>query len=229
MAPTCCAKGSKRPAAAFIKFGQILSLQVDTLPREYCDALMGLLDRVPTASREQVLGVFMDEFGKPPEDLYADFDYQAIASASIGQVHRATLADGTAVAIKVQRPGVHEDFHRDVLLMRGFVWLIFLFRIKSLYFMRDPVRELATWTRDELDYRREAAHCDQLAGNAASSATERLPEIFWDLTTSRVLTMEFLEGPTRLHLPEIRRNAAMKRSLPDCAPPALSRRSSVPT
>jgi ubiquinone biosynthesis protein len=194
--PLLLREGLEKAGGTFVKFGQILSLQVDTLPREYCDALMGLLDRVPTVGSEQVRAVVQAEFGMPPEAVYAEFDYKAIASASIGQVHRARLHDGTPVAIKVQRPGVHKDFHRDVLVMRGFVSLIFLFRVKKLYFMRDPVRELATWTRDELDYRREAAHCDLLAENAAGSTTERLPKIYWNLTTSRVLTMEFLEGPT---------------------------------
>jgi ubiquinone biosynthesis protein len=194
--PLLLREGLEKAGGTFVKFGQILSLQVDTLPREYCEALMGLLDRVPTASLEEVRAIFEAEFQMAPELLYGKFDYHAIASASIGQVHRGQLADGTPIAVKVQRPGVHRDFHRDVLVMRGFVWLIFLFRIKNLYFMRDPVRELATWTRDELDYRREAAHCNLLADNAVGSATERLPTIYWNLTTSRVLTMEFLEGPT---------------------------------
>jgi ubiquinone biosynthesis protein len=194
--PQLLREGLEKAGGTFIKFGQILSLQVDTLPREYCEALMGLLDRVPTASPAQVRAIFESEFRMAPEVIYSKFDYKAIASASIGQVHRGQLQDGTPVAVKVQRPGVHKDFHRDILVMRGFVWIIFLFRIKNLYFMRDPVRELATWTRDELDYRREAAHCNLLAENAVGSTTERLPTIYWDLTTSRILTMEFLEGPT---------------------------------
>ncbi len=194
--PELLREGFEQIGGSFIKFGQILSLQVDTLPIEYCDALLRLLDRVPTASREQVIEVFRSEFNALPEDLYGQFDYEAIASASIGQVHKALLRDGTPVAVKVQRPGVHYDFHRDVLLMRCFIWIVFALRIRSMYFMRDPVRELATWTRDELDYRREAAYCNLLGQNAEGSPTERIPRVYWDLTTSRVLTMEFLEGPT---------------------------------
>lgn len=194
--PHLLREGLEKAGGTFVKFGQILSLQVDTLPREYCDALRGLLDSVPTASREQVLSVFQSEFQTAPEDLYASFNYEAIASASIGQVHRGMLDNGTPVAIKVQRPGVQRDFQRDILLLRGFVWFVFLLRIRSLYFMRDPVRELAIWTRDEMDYRREAAYCDLLAINAEDSPTERLPRIYWNLTTSRILTMEFLAGPT---------------------------------
>ncbi len=189
-------EGLEQVGGSFLKLGQIMSLQIQTLPREYCDALLMLLDNVPTCSPEAVAGVFVAEFGRRPETLYRTFDYDAIASASIGQVHKATLADGTPVAVKVRRPGVQRDFHRDILLMRSFVRLIFALRIRSLYFMRDPVRELVTWTRDELDYRREATHCEMLRANAADSTTERIPKVFWDLTRSRVLTMEFLTGYT---------------------------------
>lgn len=178
----------------FLKLGQIMSLQVDILPKEYCDALLSLLDRVPTSSREEIAGVFVAEFSRPPEELYSEFDYDAIGSASIGQVHKAKLQDGTPVAVKVRRPGVLQTFHRDTLLLQSFVWLIFLFRIRNLYFVRDLVREQATWTLDELDYCREASHCDLVGRNAVDSATERIPKVFWELTTSRVLTTEFLEG-----------------------------------
>ncbi|MFN0166939.1 MAG: ABC1 kinase family protein [Bryobacteraceae bacterium] len=187
-------EGFEKVGGSFLKLGQIMSLQIDMLPKEYCDALLSLLDRVPTSTREEIAGVFVAEFGHPPEELYAEFDYEAIGSASIGQVHRARMPDGTPVAVKVRRPGVLQMFHRDTLLLHTFVWLIFLFRIRNLYFVRDLVREQVTWTRDELDYRREASHCDLVGRNAVDSATERIPKIFWQLTTSRVLTMEFLEG-----------------------------------
>jgi ubiquinone biosynthesis protein len=189
-------EGLEQVGGTFVKLGQIMSLQIDTLPREYCDALLSLLDRVPTCSSGEIAGVFVHEFGCPPQALYAEFDFNAVASASIGQVHRGKLHDGTKVAIKVQRPGVKRAFHRDILLMKSFVRFVFLFRIKSMYFMRDPVRELVTWTRDELDYRREASHCDIVRKNAVDSTTERIPQVFWDLTRSRILTMEFLEGPS---------------------------------
>ena len=187
-------EGFERIGGSFLKLGQIMSLQVDLLPKEYCDALLSLLDKVPTSTREEIAQVFTSEFGSPPELLYSEFDYNALASASIGQVHRATLDNGYPVAVKVRRPGVIETFHRDFLLLQGFVRLILLFRIRTLYFVRDLVSEMITWTRDELDYRREASHCDLLGRNAADCSTERIPKVFWNLTTSRILTMEFLEG-----------------------------------
>jgi len=179
---------------SFLKFGQILSLQLDSLPREYCDALLNLLDRVPPFDREQVRQVFIEEIGKPPEKIYREFNYVPFASASIGQVHRAVLQDSTVAAVKVQRPGVREIFRRDAVLLRLFVRLVFLFRIRTLYFMRDPVREFNEWLEDELDYRREATYAQVLARNALETPTEAVPRIHWNLTTSRILTMDFLEG-----------------------------------
>ncbi len=181
-------------SGSFLKFGQILSLQIDALPREYCDALLNLLDRVPPFPREQVLQVFLQEMGKPPEELYQEFDYVPIASASIGQVHRAVLKDSTPVAVKVQRPGIEEIFLRDAVLLRLFVRIVFLFRIQSLYFMRDPVREFNDWVRDELDYRREASYAEVLERNSRETPTEEVPRIHWALTRSRILTMDFLAG-----------------------------------
>src|SRR5438874_6593983 len=89
-------EGFEKVGGSFLKLGQIMSLQIDVLPKEYCDALLSLLDRVPTSSRAEISGVFVEEFGRPPEELYSEFDFVAMASASIGQVHLAKLSDGTA-------------------------------------------------------------------------------------------------------------------------------------
>ncbi len=181
-------------SGSFLKFGQILSLQVDALPREYCDALLNLLDRVPPFSNEHVRRIFLEEFGQPPEALYREFDYTPLASASIGQVHKAFLKDSTKVAVKVQRPGIRDTFLRDTMLLNVFVRLVFFFRIKSLYFMRDPVQEFNYWILDELDYRREASYAEVLGRNARETPSETVPRIHWQLTTGRVLTLGFLEG-----------------------------------
>jgi ubiquinone biosynthesis protein len=183
-------------SGSFLKFGQILSLQVDALPREYCDALLSLLDRVPPFPRYQVRGVFIEDLGKPPEDLYIEFEDTPIASASIGQVHKAVLKDGTRVAVKVQRPGIEDIFLRDAVLLRLFLRFVFFFKISSLYFLRDPVREFNDWLLDELDYRREASYAEVLGRNARQTPNERVPRIYWELTGARILTMEFLVGYT---------------------------------
>ena len=181
-------------SGSFLKFGQILSLQVDALPREYCDALLNLLDRVPPFSRPEVERVFNEELGRPPESVFKEFDYCPIASASIGQVHRAMLADGTPVAVKVQRPGIRDVFMRDAVLLRWFVRSVFFLRIRSLYFLRDPAREFNDWLVDELDYHREASYAEVLGRNARETPGEKVPAVYWDLTTSRLLTLEFLFG-----------------------------------
>ena len=181
-------------SGSFLKFGQILSLQVDSLPREYCDALLSLLDRVPPFPREDVTRIFEEDLGRHPETVYQQFDYRPIASASIGQVHKAMLKDGTPVAVKVQRPGIRDVFMRDAVLLRWFVRLIFLLRIRSLYFMRDPVREFNDWLVDELDYRREASYAEVLCRNAKETPGEKVPVVYWEITTGRILTMEFLTG-----------------------------------
>ena len=113
--------GLEKIGGCFIKLGQIMSLQIDTLPKEYCDALLTLLDRVPTCTGEQVDQIISAELGGFPKDIFGTFEYEAIGSASIGQVHRATLKDGTPVAVKVQRPGVRQAFQRDLQLMRTFI------------------------------------------------------------------------------------------------------------
>jgi ubiquinone biosynthesis protein len=194
--PDLLRDGFENIGGTFVKFGQILALQGDSLPREYSAALMRLLDRMPEAGKEQVRAIFAEDLNASPEALFQKFDYAPIASASIGQVHRAELPGGIPVAVKVQRPNVHKDFRRDLLVMRAFIWVVFRLHIKTFYFMRDPVRELARWTNDELDYRREAANCKLLADHAKGSTTERIPAIYWHLTTTRILTMEFLDGPS---------------------------------
>ncbi len=179
---------------SFLKFGQILSLQVDALPREYCDALLTLLDRVPPFPPSDVKQVFIEEFGQAPEALFSEFNYQPMASASIGQVHRAVLADSTKVAVKVQRPDARETFTRDGKLLRLSIRIVLLLRIRTLYFMRDPIREFNEWVGDELDYRREATYAEILRKNAKDAPAEEIPRIHGNLSSERVLTMDFLEG-----------------------------------
>ena len=104
------------------------------------------------------------------------------------------LLDGTKVAVKVQRPGIAPKFIRDTQIMELMIRFILFFRIRPLYFMRDAVRELSTWTKDELDYRREASYCQMLGKNAVNTPTERVPKVYSELSSERVLTMEFLEG-----------------------------------
>lgn len=178
---------------SFIKFGQMLALQPDIVTLEYCDELFNLLDRIAPFPYEDVERVFVEELGATPEALFDFFDRAPLATASIGQVHVAMLR-GRKVAVKVQRPSVDVDFVGDIRLMALTMRLIRRFEIKALYWTLEPMGEFVAWTREELDYRREARYADRLRRNAEGNPQEKVPEVFWDLTTRRTLVLEFLSG-----------------------------------
>lgn len=182
---------------SFIKFGQMLALQPDIVSLEYCDELFNLLDRIPSFPVAHVNRVFMEELGRTPAEIFDRFDTQPMATASIGQVHVAVL-HGRKVAVKVQRPSVDTDFAGDIRLMAVGIRLIRRFQLKRFYWMLEPMGEFVAWTREELEYRREARYADRLRRNSSSNPHERVPEVFWDLTTRRTLVVEFLEGTTVL-------------------------------
>ena len=182
---------------SFIKFGQMLALQPDILPIEYCNALFNLLDRIAPFPFADVERVFLEELGCTPAQLFDEFDTTPLSTASIGQVHVAQLG-GRKVAVKVQRPSVDAEFAGDIRLILFAMRLIRGLNITSLYWALEPMDEFAAWTVEELDYRREARYADRLRRNAADNPVERIPAVFWDLTTRRTLVMEFMPGITAL-------------------------------
>ncbi len=182
----------------FIKLGQMLSLQPDILPLEYCKELFDLLDRVAPFEYKQVEKIFREELGRAPSEIFDHFEIRPIATASIGQVHIAYL-NGRKLAVKVQRPDVETDFTGDIRLMTGAVALIKHLRLKMLSWMTEPLSEFVAWTREELDYRREARYMQQMRHNSRGNVSERIPEVLWDYTTRRTLVAEFFEGITILN------------------------------
>ena len=182
---------------SYIKFGQMLALQPDIVTLEYCDELFNLLDRIAPFPYEEVERVFVEELGAPPDALFEAFDREPLATASIGQVHVALLR-GRKVAVKVQRPSVDVDFVGDIRLMTLAMQFVRRFEIASLYWTLEPMGEFVAWTREELDYRREARYAEKLRRNAQGNPHEKVPEVVWDLTTRRTLVMEFLSGATVL-------------------------------
>jgi ubiquinone biosynthesis protein len=182
----------------FIKLGQMLALQPDILPLEYCNALFKLLDRINPFEFEETEKVFAEQFGKHPMDIFDHFDPNPIATASIGQVYIAYLGQ-RKLAVKVQRPSVQSDFAGDIRLMVAAIRLIRVFHVRRLYWMLEPLNEFVSWTREELDFRFEARYMEQLYENARDNAREYIPEIMQEYTTGRVLTLEFLEGITLMN------------------------------
>jgi ubiquinone biosynthesis protein len=182
---------------SFVKFGQMLALQPDIVSLEYCDELFNLLDRMAPFPYEFVEQVFSEELGQSPAEIFDHFEREPMATASIGQVYAAVL-HGRKVAVKVQRPGIEADFDGDLRLLTLAMRLIRRLQVRSLYWVLDPGGEFISWTREELDYRREARYAEQARRNAELNPHERVPEIFWGLTTRRTLVMEYMSGTTVL-------------------------------
>jgi ubiquinone biosynthesis protein len=179
----------------FVKFGQLLSTRPDVLPPDIIAELRGLQDDVrpfPLADVEQVIE---EELGLSIDKLFLDFEDRAVAAASIGQVHRATLPNGKRVAVKVQRPGAPRQIEADLALLYQAA-RIARERVRALDFIdaRQLVDEFARSIRQELDYRLEARNADAFHRNFAGHPHVRVPRVFWRYTRSRVLTLEWIEG-----------------------------------
>jgi ubiquinone biosynthesis protein len=181
----------------FIKFGQMLALQPDILPLEYCNALFNLLDRVAPFPFAHVEATFMNEFGKSPHEIFESIEKKPIATASIGQVHAARL-NGRKVAVKVQRPNVEADFRGDIRLMTAVIRFIKRLHLRMFYWLIEPTSEFITWTTEELDYRREARYLEQHRRNVRNNPHQRVPEMFSNYVSRRTLVVEFIDGPNLL-------------------------------
>lgn len=178
----------------FVKLGQILSTRPDIVPEDVVEELSLLQDHVPPVPVDQVIPVVEAELGRPLSEAFASFDPEPLAAASIGQVHRATLPDGTGVAVKVRRPGVEEVVETDLEILQDLARLIEERwrpeRISPVAFVDEVARVL----RREMDYRLEAGNIQRFRRAWAGDPRVRIPRVYWDLTTSRVLVMEYLSG-----------------------------------
>jgi len=179
----------------YVKLGQILSSRSDVLPEKWVVELSKLQDEVPAFSYEEVKGVFLEEFGKPPEELYYEFDRVPIAAASIGQVHRARLHNLQKVVVKVQRPGIKRQVESDIEIIRE---VARLFESRTAwgkqYGILAVVNEFAETLKAEMDYEIEAANANRLMRNMENVQGVYVPLTFPGLSTSRILTMEAVEG-----------------------------------
>ena len=182
----------------FVKFGQVLSTRRDLMPADIADELAKLQDRVPPFDSQLALAEIEKAYGRPASEVFAEFDPQPIASASIAQVHFATLRaeDGShEVAVKILRPNMLSVIEHDLALMDSFALLLEKLwsdgkRLKP----REVVAEFAKYLRDELDLMREAANASQLRRNFTDSPLLVVPEVHWDFCTSTVMVMERMKG-----------------------------------
>jgi len=189
--------GSTELRGAFMKLVQMLSMRTDLLPSEALERLAIVQSQVPPMPYERVRDLIAAELGAPPEERFRHFEPRAFAAASLGQVHRATLHDGTLVAVKVQYPGVAETVRQDLRNVRALVTaLTALVRdvMRQDFDREEVVRELEARLEEELDYEREAANVERFRTLFASDPEVMIPRVYRDVSTRRVLTLEFLEG-----------------------------------
>ena len=190
----------------FVKFGQVLSTRRDLLPTDIADELARLQDRVPPFGSHLALREIEKAYGRPADQVFAEFNPVPIASASIAQVHFARLPDGTEVAVKILRPGMRPVIAHDLALLDSFALLLEKLwsdgkRLKP----REVVAEFAKYVYDELDLMREAANASQLRRNFANSPLLIVPEVHWDWCTTTVMVMERMHGTPISHIAALKK------------------------
>mgnify|MGYP000929311232 FL=1 len=179
----------------FVKFGQSLSTRPDLLPKDVAMELAQLQDRVPPFPSKEALAIIEGAYGKTVGEVFASFDTEPLAAASIAQVHTATLKDGRSVIVKVLRPGVKKRIESDMAVLYAMAGLAerFWSEGKRLHPL-DVIAEYEKTTLDELDLLREAANAAQLRRNFEGSTQLYVPEVHWDYCRKNVLVMERIYG-----------------------------------
>lgn len=179
----------------FIKLGQALSTRPDVLAPSFITELKRLQEEVPSVPWEEAKRVVEEEFGAPCESRFQTCDPQPIAAASLGQVHGAVLHDGSAVVVKIQRPRINDIIRLDLDILYDLAR-----RLRDrpeVAQLTDPVElveEFASALAGELDYRREGRNVERFRRNFQEVPTVRVPAVYWDYTTRRVLVMERIRG-----------------------------------
>jgi len=205
----------------FVKFGQLLSTRPDALPTDVILELRKLQDDVPPFPIEVAEASIEEELGLTIERLFLEFNEVPIAAASIGQVHQAVLPNGDEVIVKVQRPDAERKIHADIDLLYQLAQLIRDHGPEELFI--DPVGivdQFSRGIRNELDYRVEARNAERFRENFQDDHTVHIPKVYWQYSTSKVLTLERVRGTqladvvaTDMDLPE---RQALARTIADC-------------
>lgn len=179
---------------SFIKFGQLLALRIDILPKEYALELLDLFDNLKPFPYHEIERVFVYELGDVPENIFFKFEKRPLAAASFGQVHRATLKTGEEVVVKVLRPGVEQRLKIDFMIVDLLAFFADLFfKVEALPW-REVAEEFKAWTRSELDYRTEAKNITAIKKNLGDQSMIIVPNAYLHLTTERILVEDYIEG-----------------------------------
>ena len=178
----------------YIKLGQIMSSRSDILPQKYCDELMRLRSEVPPMPFTQVQEVIDRSFGYSWKQVFLDIEEEPLGSASIAQVHRATLKTGENVVVKVQREGIYETMSRDIGLLRRAVKLLPPVAFKDLVDLDLVLTELWRVTQEEMNFLMEAANMEEFAAKNRDVVFVEVPRLYREYTTTQVLVMEYVDG-----------------------------------
>ncbi|QGG79314.1 ubiquinone biosynthesis regulatory protein kinase UbiB [Litorivicinus lipolyticus] len=179
----------------FVKFGQALSTRRDLLPPDVADELKKLQDQVPPFSGVVAQRIIEDALGQPVEDAFAQFSQQPMASASVAQVHAATLISGEEVVVKVVRPTIERTIRKDLRLMHTLANIIERLSADGRRMrLKEVVRDYEDTILDELDLAREGANTSQLGRNFEGNDDLYVPQVYWDLTRQNVLVTERIYG-----------------------------------
>ncbi len=199
----------------FIKIGQLLATRPDLVPAEYVEQFKQLYDGTEPSPYEEVREVVKEQLGMEIEEVFSTFEKKALASASVGQVHRATLKDGQEVAVKVQHVGIEDAMLMDFEILRGLVTFIEkTFAASRVWQPTAHLEELRLMLERELDYRFEVKNTQRVAKNFKHDDSVKIPEMYTDFCAKRVMVMEFIKGIKFKHVdaPEMagidRRNVA---------------------
>ena len=188
-------QGLERLGPIFVKFGQVLSTRRDLIPLDVADELAALQDKVPPFPAAQSRALIERAFGRPIDAVFARFEAEPVASASIAQVHFAELKDGREVAVKVLRPGMRDVIEQDLALLHTIAaWVERLSADGRRLKPREVVAEFDGYLHDELDLVREAANGTQLRRNMDGLGLVLIPEMVWELCTESVIVMQRMRG-----------------------------------
>src|ERR1700694_162780 len=182
----------------YVKFGQIIASSPGAFGESMSREFRSLLDAVPPADPGEVHKVFEEDLGDEPSKLFKTFEEEPFASASIAQVHYATLHSGEEVVVKIQRPGIRRRGAADLQILNGFAQAAELAKLGRRLSAQDVVADFSDNLAEELDFRIEAQSMEAWVSYMHASPLGkniRVPDVYWDYTTEKVLTMERVAGP----------------------------------
>ena len=179
----------------FIKIGQLLGTRPDLVPKAFIDEFKHLYDKTTPSPFDEVRDLIEAELGRPLKEVFSQFDEEPVASASVGQVHFATLASGERVAVKVQHPGIQQRVAVDFEIMEPLVRFVEnLFAASRVWQPREHLLEVHAMLARELDYRNEARNVQRVYEKFKDDPTVKIPKVYWEASSRRVLTLERIDG-----------------------------------